>query len=167
MWEVAGSQPGEGLSYWLAAEKYIGSLVAVARKVTGWTMPNQAWLATLIDAFSPAAYLRRVEQLAKRMAEDAEFPAPALPHDFWLASERYILVLIASVAHSANSLLDAANKLTATFRGFSPEQYLQTVREAAYYIWETAGAQPGKPLIFWLEAEEKYLKGIAEGWKSP
>jgi hypothetical protein len=167
MWEVAGSQPGEALSYWLAAEKYIGSLVAVARQVTGSTIPNQASLGTLIDAFSPAAYLRLVEQLAERMAEDAEFPPAVLPHDFWLAAERHVLVLIASAAHSVNSLLDAANKLTATLRDFRPERYLQPIREAAYYLWEAAGAQTGKSLSFWLEAEQEYLKNIAEGTKSP
>lgn len=167
MWKAAGDQPGQALSYWLAAQKYVGSLVAVARKVTGGTIVNPALLGTLIDAFSPAAYLRLVQQLAKHMAEDAELSAAVSPHDFWLAAERYILVIIASTAYSVNSLLDAANKLAATFREFSPGQYLQAVREAAYYLWEAAGSQPGKSLSFWLEAERKYLQAIAEGRTSP
>jgi DUF2934 family protein len=168
MWEAAGHQPEQALNYWLAGQKYIGSLVAVARKVTGLTIiSDPASLGALIDAFSPAAYLRRVEQLAERMAEDAELPAAVFPHDFWLAAERYILVLIASVAYSANSHLEAVNKLTATFRGFSPEQYLQAIREAAYDIWKSTGAQPGKSLHFWLEAERKYLQDIADGRTPP
>ena len=130
-WVTAGTPPGMDISLWVAAKKYVASLIALATPLR--TSPDN-----LMEIFSPEAYFRRVQDLAQAMSRRSgqEFMTTSL--DFWVSAENHILTMLAGAAAAAQTLQDATSYLT-EIRDLSIEEYLGRIEENAYYIWQEAG----------------------------
>lgn len=154
MWDMAGKQPEMATSFWVAAQKYVASLMALATKVS--TSADN-----LMSVFSPATYFHRVQDLAqtmcRRTGQQAMVPALA----FWLSAENHILTMVAGVATAVDTLQDAVTYLD-TVSGLSSEKYLRYIQKDAYYRWVRVGKPFGKQLAHWIESEEEILARIRE-----
>ena len=153
-WVTAGTPPGMDISFWVAAQKYVASLIGLA-------IPSRTSPDNLMDIFSPEAYFRRVQDLAQAMSRRSgqQFMTP--PDAFWLSAENHILTMLAGMAAAAWTLQDAISYLT-EIRDLSIEEYLRRIEENAYYIWEGAGGSFDNALKYWLESEQAILARIRE-----
>jgi len=148
-WVTAGTPPGMDISFLEAARKYVASLIALAT-------PSRTSLDSLMDIFSPEAYLRRIQDLAQAMSRRSGQQFMTSPLTFWLSAEEHIVTMLAGAARAAQ-----ISYLT-EIRDFSIEEYLRRIEENAYYIWEGAGPPFGAALDHWLKSERAILAGIRE-----
>ena len=153
-WVTAETPPGMDISFWVAAKKYVASLVALAT-------PSRTSPDNLMDIFSPEAYFRRVQDLAQAMSRRSGQQFMTTSLDFWLSAEKHILTMLAGAAAAAQTLQDASSYLT-EICDLSIEEYLSRIEENAYYIWQGAGTPFGAALNYWLESEQAILAGIRE-----
>ena len=152
MWDTAGKPPEMATSFWVAVQKYVASLIALA--IQSSTSPDN-----LMEKFSPEAYFHRVQDLAQAMSRRSGQQVMTLPLTFWLSAENHILTMLAGVATAAQTLQDAIPYLT-KISDLSNEDYLRLIEENAYYIWERAGRHFGAELKDWLESEQAILARI-------
>ena len=153
-WVTAGTPPGMDISFWVAAKKYVASLIALAT-------PSRTSPDNLMGIFSPEAYFRRVEDLAQAMSRRSGQQGTTNSLDFWLSAEKHILTMLAGAAAAAQTLQDAISYLT-EICDLSNEEYLRRIEQNAYHIWEGADRPFGAALKYWLEGEQAILAGIRE-----
>ncbi len=154
MWDAAGQPPGMAISFWVAAQKYVASLIAMG---TPWrTSPGN-----VKDIFSPDTYFHRVQDLAQAMSRRSRQQVMTTPLTFCLSAEKHILAMLAGVAMAAQTLQDASNYLTNISR-LSIEKHLHRIEENAYYMWERAGTPSDAALDLWLKSEREVLARIRE-----
>ena len=153
-WVTAGKPPGMDRDFWVAAQKYVASLIALGT-------PSSTSPGNLIDIFSPEAYFHRVQDLAQAMSRRSgqQFMTPTLK--FWLSAEKHILTMLTEAATAAQTLQDAIHYLT-KISELSIEEHLRLIEENAYYIWERADRPFGAALDHWLESERAILARIRE-----
>jgi TPR repeat protein len=137
-WLTAGKPPGMDISFWVAAQKYVASLIALGT-------PSRTSPGTLIDVFSPEAYFRRVQDLAQAMSRRSSQQVMTSQLTFWLSAENHILTMLAGAATAAQTLQDAIHYLT-KISDLSIEEHLRLIEENAYYIREGAGRPFGAGL---------------------
>ena len=151
-WVTAGKPPGMDISFWVAAQKYVASLMALGT-------PSRTSPGNLIDIFSPEAYFHRVQDLAQAMARRSGQQVMTTPVTFWLSAEEHILTMLAGAATAAQTMQDTIHYLT-KISDLSIEEHLRLIEENAYYIWEKGGRPFGAELDHWLESERAILAGI-------
>jgi hypothetical protein len=154
MWDTAGKPPGMATDFWVAAQKYVASLIALGTLTN--TSPDN-----LIETFSPEAHFHRVQDLAQAMSRRSGQQVMTTPLTFWLSAEKHILTMLAGVATAAQTLQDTILYLT-KIPDLSIEEYLCLIEENAYYIWERADEPFGTALDYWLESERAILARIRE-----
>ena len=153
-WVTAGKPPGMDISFWVAAQKYVASLIALGTRSS--TSPGN-----LMEIFSPEAYFHRVEDLAQAMSRRSGQQVLTAPLKFWLAAEKHILTMLTEAATAAQTLEDTIHYLT-KISNLSIEEHLRLIEENAYYIWERADRPFGAALDHWLESERAILARIRE-----
>ncbi len=154
-WVTAGEPPEMDISFWVAAQKYVASLIALGT-------PSSTSPGNLIEIFSPEAYFHRVEDLAQAMSRRPGQQSMTSPLTFWLSAEKHILTMLAGVAAAAQTMQDAMPYLT-KISDLSIEEHLRLIEENAYYIWERADRPHfGAALDHWLESERAILARIRE-----
>ena len=153
-WVTAGKPPGMDISFWVAAQKYVASLIALGT-------PSSTSPDNLMDIFSPEAYFHRVQDLAQAMSRRSGQQVMTPPLTFWLSAEKHILTMLAGAATAAQTLQDAIHYLT-KISDLSNEEYLRLIEKDAYYIWERAGRPFGASFKHWLESEQAILARIRE-----
>ncbi|HYB15388.1 MAG TPA: DUF2934 domain-containing protein [Streptosporangiaceae bacterium] len=154
MWEAAGKPDEKATDFWVAAQKYVASLIALGT-------PTNTSPSNLIETFSPEAHFRRVQDLAEAMSRRSGQQVVITPLTFWLSAENHILAMLAGVAAAARTLQEAFDYLT-KISDLSIEEHLRLIEENAYYIWERASPPFGSALDHWLESEEAILARIRE-----
>ena len=163
MWDTAGKPSEMATDFWVAAQKYVASLIALGT-------PSNASPGHLIGIFSPEAHFHRVQDLARAMSRRSGQQFMATPLTFWLSAENHILTMLAGVAAEARTSQDAIHYLT-KISDLSIEEHLRHIEENAYFIWERARRPPfGAALDHWLESEQTILTRIREqiaSWSSP
>ena len=80
-WVTAGKPPEMPTSFWVAAQKYVASLIALATQAG--TSPDN-----LMDIFSPEAYFHRVQDLAQAMSRRSGQQVMTPPLTVWLSAEQ-------------------------------------------------------------------------------
>ncbi|MDG4594854.1 MAG: DUF2934 domain-containing protein [Candidatus Contendobacter sp.] len=163
LWQTAGREFGQtALDFWAMAERMVVEMtvdsIRRANAATATAVENAAvWPSAL-----RALYHYRVRELAQGMwAASAEQRDRAL--DFWLAAEQHLRLLAESAARTAGTALGREETLARTFEMFSPADYLEQIRKAAYQLWETAENRHQSALKFWLAAENQFMESLAAG----
>ncbi len=105
MWDTAGKPPEMDISFWVAAQKYVASLIALA--TSSRTSPDN-----LIEVFPPESYYHVVQDLAQAMYRRSDQPLMTPPLTFWLSAENVIQTMLAGAAAAAQNLQDSIQYLT-------------------------------------------------------
>lgn len=161
IWQTAGRDFGHtALDFWAMAERMVIELmVASVRRASAATAATVETAAVWPSALR-ALYRYRVRELARGMwAASAEQRDRSL--DYWLAAEKHLRLLAESAARTAGATLGSEEALARTLETFSPADYLEQIRKAAYYLWETAENQHQSALDFWLAAEIRLMDSLA------
>jgi Protein of unknown function (DUF2934) len=157
IWRSAGSDFGQtALDFWAMAERMVIELTAdsVRRANTATTsiIENAATWPSALHAL----YLYRVRELARCMWS-ASTEQRERSMDYWLAAEKHLRLLTESAARAAGTSLGKEEAIAKTFEMFSPVDYLEQIRKAAYQLWETAENQHHSAFDFWLAAENRII----------
>lgn len=163
LWQSAGHEFGRtALDFWEMAERMVVELTAASVRRANAATASAIETAAAWPSALRALYLYRVRELAHRM-----WSASAEQHersmDYWLAAEKHLRLLTESAARAAGASLGREEAMARTFETFSPANYLEQIRETAYYLWEVAGREYGSALDFWLAAEQRMMESLATG----
>jgi hypothetical protein len=157
LWRSAGGDFGQtALNFWAMAEQMVLELT-----VDSVRRANPAITSTLENAATwPSAlralYLYRVRELARCMwFTSAEQRDRSM--DCWLAAEKHLRLLTELATRTADASLSKEEAIAKTFETFSPANYLEQIRKAAYQFWETVENQYHSAFDFWLAAENRII----------
>ncbi len=156
IWESSGRQTDITLDSWLAATKYVQSMMAVLKRAGRLTMVDEESLAAL--AGHGAEYFKRVRQLAEMMWESGG-RLYGNTFEVWLSAEKHVWALMAATIATTGSTAEAGNALAEALCEFSPGAYLENIQKTAYHIWEV---ERGSAFENWLAAES-YVVAILAG----
>lgn len=157
IWQSAGRDFGRtALDFWTVAEQMVIELAAdsvrLASTATTLTLENMAtWPLAL-----RALYLYRVRELARCMWS-ASTEQRDRSMDCWLVAEKHLRLLTESAARAAGASLGKEETIAKTFEMFSPVDYLEQIRKAAYQFWEMAENQHNSAFDCWLAAENRII----------
>ncbi len=160
IWQSAGNEFGRGLDFWLMAERMVIELAADSVRLANTAATSAVEATSTWPTTLRSLYFYRVRDLARHMwLASNEQQERSL--DYWLAAEKHLRLLMNSTARTAGASLGTEEVLARTFEAFSPADYLEQIRKAAYQLWEAAGRQYGSAFDFWLAAEEKMAGSLA------
>ena len=166
LWQTAGRDFGQtALDFWAMAEQMVIEMttdsVRRMRAATATAFENAAaWPSAL-----RALHRYRVRELARGMwVASAQQRDRTL--DYWLAAEQHLRLLGESAARTAGGAFGQEEALARAFEAFSPADYLEQIRKAAYQLWETAENQHQSALDFWLAAERQFMESRTSGGSS-
>lgn len=155
--EAAGHHDELANDYWLAAQKFVGSLAASAGVLSSSADENfEQQFHMLQEAVPIPNYFERVSELAQVMSRNAQ-PAYTNAVDFWVAAEKHVLTISAKSITNAKNFFDATESLRGAFSKFEAVSYLAGIQQSAYYNWKALGERPGHALDDWLQAEARAL----------
>ncbi len=152
----AGEQYGTAMDCWLMAENMILETMAATTKIVGAALDTTVSSTRQFWAVPTEVPTERIRELAHLMWEGAGRQQGAAM-DFWLAAERHVLTVMRTGMSTSTSDSDTQNELVRELMVGSTAAYMDRVRELAYGLWESAGAEYGRSLDFWLEAERQVL----------
>ncbi len=160
IWQTAGREFGQtALDFWAMAERMVIELTADSARRANAAAASAFENVTTWPSALRALYLYRVRELARCMwLSSAEQHERSM--DYWLAAEKHLRLLTESTARAAGASLGREEALAKTFETFSPADYLEQIRKAAYQLWETAESQHNSALDFWLAAENRIMESF-------
>lgn len=163
LWQSAGHEFGQtALDFWEMAERMVVELTADSVRRANAAAASAIETAAAWPSALRALYLYRVRELAHHMWS-ASTEQHERSMDYWLAAEKHLRLLTESAVRAAGASLGREEAAVNAFEAFSPANYLEQIRETAYYLWEAAGRQYGSTLDFWLAAEQKMMESLAGG----
>lgn len=168
LWVSAGEQYGTALDCWLMAENMVLETMTATTKVVGATWDTTVSSSRQFWELPTEVPTERIRELAYLMWE-ATGRQHGAAADFWLAAERHVLTVMRTGVAVAASENDKHGTVVRELMLGSSATYMQRVRELAYSLWESAGAEYGRSMDFWLEAERQVLAAMraSAGFAAP
>jgi len=155
LWESASQPYNMALDFWIMAEQMV---VDLSRAATHLHLDISKQVPPFVPSWLPnTAPVDRVRALANTMWEAAGHNYETA-QDCWLAAEQHVYAMIRAAAVPENS--NAHNHWARQMATLTPDDYLERIRTAAYFLWEAAGHQYGRSLDYWIEAERSVLQTL-------
>lgn len=163
LWESAAQPYNMALDFWVMAEQMVVDLSRAAARLQ---LDTSKHVPPFVPPWLPnPAPVDRVRALAQTMWEAAGHNYETA-QDCWLAAERHVYAMMRAAAAPGNT--NTHDHWARQMAALTPEAYLESIRTAAYFLWEAAGHQYGRSLDYWIEAERSVLHtltAMAQGYE--